>query len=91
MHQAFDTCVESPSAAVCILCSWEDVWARGKGASPTGCLLCALVQAGEGDLGSQGEMGGKRERVEKESEEWERGRQLSQGKGQEQGVRGSEA
>lgn len=55
------------------------------------CLLCAPFGGGEGDLGSQGEMGGKREQVEKESEEWERRRQLSWGKDQEQGVRGDEA
>ena len=39
----------------------------------------------------KGKRGGKREQAEKESEEWERRRQLSRGKGQEQGVRGSEA
>lgn len=63
---------------------------RGKGASPAGCLLCALVQGGESDLGSEGETGSKREQAEKESEEWERRRQLSRGKGQEQGVRGND-
>lgn len=42
---------------------------RGKEASPAVCLLCAPFGGGESDLGSQGEMGGKRDQVEKESED----------------------
>lgn len=59
----------------------------GRGDQP-----CWVPQFGEGgDLGSQGETGAKSEQAEEESEDGKRRRQLSRGRGQEQGVRGNEA
>lgn len=88
MHQAFDTRVYKAPLLPYVFCAHGEISGRG-GRGPA--MLGAPVRGGGGDLGSQGEMGGKGEQAEKESEEWERRRQLSRGRGQEQGVRGSEA